>query len=204
MAPILRRGPTIAPALNPPRSAMPSTPRPASSFHVAIVGGGPAGLMAAETLAAGGVQVDVFDAMPSVGRKFLLAGKGGLNITHAEPEAAFRGRYRERAAEVGAWLDGFGPEALRAWVHAQGIPTFVGSSGKVFPEGMKAAPLLRAWLARLREAGVHFHPRHRWTGWAADGSLQFTTPAGPITHRADATLLALGGGSWAKLGSDGR
>ena len=164
---------------------MPSTPHPASSFHVAIVGGGPAGLMAAETLAAGGVQVDVFDAMPSVGRKFLLAGKGGLNITHSEA------------------FEAFGPDALRAWVEGLGVSTFVGSSGRVFPAEMKAAPLLRAWLARLRGAGVRFHPRHRWTGWGADGSLLFTTPSGPITHSADATLLALGGGSWARLGSDG-
>ncbi|GIX52855.1 NAD(P)/FAD-dependent oxidoreductase [Sphaerotilus sulfidivorans] len=177
-------------------------------FRVAVVGGGPAGLMAADVLLAAGAQVEIFDAMPSVGRKFLLAGKGGLNITHAEPEAAFRGRYRERAPEVGAWLDGFGPEALRAWVHAQGIPTFVGSSGKVFPEGMKAAPLLRAWLHRLRAAGLVLHARHRWTGQleAAQGggwTLGFDTPQGPRASTHDAVVLALGGASWARLGSDG-
>ena len=182
---------------------MPSAPRPTSSFHVAIVGGGPAGLMAAETLAAGGVQVDVFDAMPSVGRKFLLAGKGGLNITHSEAFEAFAGRYGSRRAQIEPMLQAFGPDALRAWVEGLGVSTFVGSSGRVFPAEMKAAPLLRAWLARLRGAGVRFHPRHRWTGWGADGSLLFTTPSGPITHSADATLLALGGGSWARLGSDG-
>ena len=183
---------------------MPDSRPTSSAFHVAIVGGGPAGLMAAETLAAAGLRVDVFDAMPSVGRKFLLAGRGGLNITHSEPFAAFAGRYGDRRPQIEPMLAAFGPDALRAWVEGLGVSTFVGSSGRVFPAEMKAAPLLRAWLARLREAGVHFHPRHRWTGWAADGSLQFTTPAGPITHRADATLLALGGGSWAKLGSDGR
>ena len=182
---------------------MPSTPRPTSSFHVAIVGGGPAGLMAAETLAAGGVQVDVFDAMPSVGRKFLLAGKGGLNITHSEAFEAFAGRYGSRRAQIEPMLQAFGPDALRAWVEGLGVSTFVGSSGRVFPAEMKAAPLLRAWLARLRGAGVRFHPRHRWTGWGADGRLQFATPDGPIAHTADATLLALGGGSWARLGSDG-
>ena len=177
-------------------------------FRVAVVGGGPSGLMAADVLLAAGAQVELFDAMPSVGRKFLLAGKGGLNITHAEPEAAFRGRYRERAAEVSAWLDGFGPEALRAWVHAQGIPTFVGSSGKVFPEGMKAAPLLRAWLHRLRAAGLVLHARHHWTGRleAAQGggwTLGFDTPQGPRANTHDAVVLALGGASWARLGSDG-
>ena len=183
---------------------MPSALRPASSaFHVAIVGGGPAGLMAAETLAAGGVQVDVFDAMPSVGRKFLLAGKGGLNITHSEAFEAFAGRYGSRRAQIEPMLEAFGPDALRAWVEGLGVSTFVGSSGRVFPAEMKAAPLLRAWLARLRAAGVRFHPRHRWTGWGADGRLQFATPDGPIAHTADATLLALGGGSWARLGSDG-
>ncbi len=178
--------------------------RPASSaFHVAIVGGGPAGLMAAETLAAAGLQVDVFDAMPSVGRKFLLAGKGGLNITHSEAFEAFAGRYGSRRAQIEPMLEAFGPDALRAWVEGLGVSTFVGSSGRVFPAEMKAAPLLRAWLARLRAAGVRFHPRHRWTGWGDDGRLQFATPDGPTSHSADATLLALGGGSWARLGSDG-
>ena len=171
--------------------------------RVAVIGGGPAGLMAAETLARGGVQVDLFDAMPSVGRKFLLAGRGGLNITHAEPFAAFAGRYGSREDIITPLLRAFGPAELRAWVEALGVSTFVGSSGRVFPEEMKAAPLLRAWLARLREAGVRFHVRHRWAGWSVNGQLRFTTPAGEHLQQADATVLALGGGSWARLGSDG-
>lgn len=174
-----------------------STPR------VAIIGGGPAGLMAAEVLsAAGSLQVDVYDAMPSVGRKFLMAGKGGMNITHSEPLADFIGRYGPQAKQVAAWLDCFGPEALRDWIHGLGIETFVGTSGRVFPREMKAAPLLRAWLHRLRSQGVHFHVRHRWLGWAG-GALRFDTPDGEVTVKADAVLLALGGGSWARLGSDG-
>ncbi len=174
-----------------------------SPSRVAVVGGGPAGLMAAETLARGGVQVDLFDAMPSVGRKFLLAGKGGLNITHAEPLDAFQGRYGSRRGVIAPLLDDFGPTALRAWTEALGVRTFVGTSGRVFPEEMKAAPLLRAWLTRLREAGVRFHVRHRWCGWADDGQLRFQTPEGELRYRAEATVLALGGGSWARLGSDG-
>ena len=177
----------------------PVSPNP----RVAVIGGGPAGLMAAETLARGGVQVDLFDAMPSVGRKFLLAGRGGLNITHAEPFAAFAGRYGSREDIITPLLRAFGPAELRAWVEALGVSTFVGSSGRVFPEEMKAAPLLRAWLARLREAGVRFHVRHRWAGWSVNGQLRFTTPAGEHLQQADATVLALGGGSWARLGSDG-
>ena len=174
-----------------------------SARRVAIVGGGPAGLMAAEVLSAdGGLQVDVYDAMPSVGRKFLMAGKGGMNITHAEPLADFVGRYGARAGQVAPWLDAFGPQALRDWIHGLGIETFIGTSGRVFPTEMKAAPLLRAWLHRLRSQGVHFHVRHRWLGWA-DKGLRFATPSGEIVVEADAVLLALGGGSWAKLGSDG-
>jgi len=172
------------------------------SPRVAVIGGGPAGLMAAEVLAAGGVQVDVYDAMASVGRKFLLAGKGGMNITHAEPYPAFVGRYRERHEPVAAWLDHFDADAVRAWIHALGIETFIGSSGRVFPLEMKAAPLLRAWLHRLREAGVRFHMRQRWLGWQ-DGQLTFATPDGERLVQADATILALGGASWARLGSDG-
>lgn len=171
---------------------------------VVIIGGGPAGLIAAETLVnAGGLEVTVFDAMPSVGRKFLIAGKGGMNITHSEPLAEFKARYGSRAAEIAPLLDAFGPEALRAWIHELGIETFVGTSGRVFPTEMKAAPLLRAWLHRLRQQGVHFRVRHRWQGWSADGALRFATPDGEIEVVADAVVLALGGGSWAKLGSDG-
>jgi hypothetical protein len=164
--------------------------------------------MAAEILLSAGFSVDLHDAMPSIGRKFLLAGKGGLNITHAEPEPAFRSRYGVHAAEVGRWLDAFDPGALRAWVHDLGIETFVGSSGKVFPAEMKAAPLLRAWLHRLRAAGLRLHGRHRWSGRldaAPSGgwTLGFDTPAGPVTTTHDAVVLALGGASWARLGSDG-
>jgi hypothetical protein len=173
---------------------------------VAIVGGGPSGLMAAEVLLAGGAQVDLYDAMPSVGRKFLLAGKGGLNLTHSEPLPAFVQRYGARAPAVGDWLAGFDPSALRAWADGLGVATFVGSSGRVFPAEMKAAPLLRAWLHRLRAAGLRLHMRHRWLGWAdgaGAGPLRFATPAGEVTVRADAVLLALGGASWPQLGSDG-
>ena len=172
--------------------------------RVAVIGGGPAGLMAAETLLQAGVAVDVFDAMPSPGRKFLLAGVGGMNITHSEPQDAFYRRYGPRQAALAPMLDAFNADALRAWVHGLGIETFVGSSGKVFPREMKAAPLLRAWLARLREAGMQLHVRHRWQGWQADGSLRFATPDGEACWQGDAVILALGGGSWAKLGSDGR
>ena len=171
--------------------------------RIAIIGGGPAGLMAAEVLAAaGGLEVTVFDAMPSVGRKFLMAGKGGMNITHAEPMADFVRRYGERSAQIAPLLDAFGPSALRDWIGGLGIETFVGTSGRVFPTEMKAAPLLRAWLHRLRSRGVHFHVRHRWLGWV-DDQLRFSTPAGAVSVEADAVVLALGGGSWAKLGSDG-
>lgn len=168
-----------------------------------IIGGGPAGLMAAEVLAAQGVQVDLYDAMPSVGRKFLLAGKGGMNITHSEAIAPFLSRYGARRDAVAALLQDFGPDQLRAWIHGLGIDTFVGSSGRIFPTDMKAAPLLRAWLHRLRETGVRFHMRHRWQGWDVDGSLLFQTPEGSATVTTDCLLLALGGASWARLGSDG-
>lgn len=159
--------------------------------------------MAAEVLSNAGLHVEVFDAMPSVARKFLLAGRGGLNLTHSEAPDIFVSRYGTRRAEVGLWLDEFGPQQLRDWAHALGIATFVGSSGRVFPHEMKAAPLLRAWLHRLRAAGVMFHARHRWLGWEGDGALRFATPSGATKVGADATVLALGGGSWARLGSDG-
>lgn len=179
---------------------MPST---SSTRKVAIIGGGPAGLMAAEVLIAQGIAVDLYDAMPSVGRKFLLAGKGGMNLTHTEESAGFLSRYGTRATHIAPMLENFGPQALRAWVHELGIQTFVGSSGRVFPTDMKAAPLLRAWLKRLRDAGVTFHMRHRWLGWDDQQALRFATPEGELTVRADAVVLALGGGSWARLGSDG-
>lgn len=172
-------------------------------MSVAIVGGGPAGLMAAQVLAEAGQPVDVFDAMPSAGRKFLLAGRGGLNLTHSEPFEAFVSRYGERRAEVERWLRAFDAQAVREWARGLGVETFVGTSGRVFPVGMKAAPLLRGWLHRLRERGVQFHMRHRFTGWAADGSLQFETADGPRSVAAQATVLALGGASWSRLGSDG-
>jgi uncharacterized flavoprotein (TIGR03862 family) len=172
---------------------------------VAVIGGGPAGLMAAEVLSASGAQVHVYDAMPSVGRKFLLAGRGGLNLTHSEPFDAFMSRFGERRAQLEPMLALFGPQQVRAWASGLGIETFVGTSGRVFPTDMKAAPLLRAWLHRLRAAGVQFHMRHRWVGEGVfdPASLRFATPAGEATASADAVVLALGGASWARLGSDG-
>ena len=174
-------------------------------LRIAVVGGGPAGLMAAEVLAGAGtaVLVEVYDAMPSVGRKFLLAGKGGLNLTHAEPAEPFIARYGERRAQVEPLLARFGAPQLRAWAGALGVETFIGSTGRVFPKDMKAAPLLRAWLHRLRTSRVQFFMRHRWLGWADDGALRFSSPAGEVRVAADAVVLALGGGSWARLGSDG-
>jgi len=171
--------------------------------HVIIIGGGPAGLMAAEVLSQAGVRVDLYDGMPSVGRKFLLAGVGGMNITHSEAYPAFLSRYAERAPFMAPLLRQFGAEALCEWIHGLGIETFVGSSGRVFPTDMKAAPLLRAWLKRLRDQGVVIHTRHRWLGWNADGSLLIHSPEGDKNVRGDAVLLALGGGSWSRLGSDG-
>ena len=168
-----------------------------------VIGGGPAGLMAAETARAAGSEVDLFEAKGSVGRKFLIAGKGGLNLTHSEPRPAFDQRYGARREAVGRWLDDFDADAMRKWARGFGIDTYVGSSGRVFPMDRKAAPLLRGWVRRLRDAGVRFHVQHRWVGWADDGALRFATPDGERHVRADAVVLALGGGSWPQLGSDG-
>ena len=176
-------------------------------LEVAVIGGGPGGLMAAQGISQGGYTVHLFDAMPSVGRKFLLAGKGGLNLTHSEPADRFASRFADRRTPLEPLLQAFGAQAARDWAHDLGVETFVGTSGRVFPSDMKAAPLLRSWLARLRHPAqgvpVEFHMRHRWTGWGEDGTLAFSTPAGPVTVRAKAVVLALGGASWARLGSDG-
>jgi len=181
--------------------------------NVVVIGAGPAGLMAAETLAQAGHTVQVFEAKPSAGRKFLMAGRGGLNITHSEPAERFNARYGARAPEFASMLAALNAKALCEWVHSLGIETFVGSSGRVFPAEMKAAPLLRAWINRLRKQNVQFLMRHRWLGFELDHgsdehvgakqSLRFESPKGEVTVTPDATILALGGGSWARLGSDG-
>jgi len=176
---------------------------PATPVAAAVVGAGPAGLMAAEVLAAGGVRVTVFDAMPSVGRKFLMAGRGGLNLTHSEALPQFLARYREAEPRLRDAIEGFLPGDLRRWSEALGETTFVGSSGRVFPRSFKASPLLRAWLGRLRSQGVSFALRHRFTGWDGDGRLMFTTPGGDSAVAAPAIVLALGGATWPRLGSDG-
>ena len=174
-----------------------------STNHVAIIGAGPAGLMAAEIIAQGGGPVTVYDAMPSAGRKFLMAGRGGLNLTHSEALPQFLERYREALPHLKAAIEAFSPQALRDWSATLGQLTFIGSSGRVFPRAMKASPLLRGWLRRLDSMGVRFALRHRWTGWDEQGRLLFETPDGPRVVAADASVLALGGASWPRLGSDG-
>ncbi|HTJ95960.1 MAG TPA: TIGR03862 family flavoprotein [Rhodocyclaceae bacterium] len=178
------------------------------SYHaeprIAIIGGGPAGLAAAEILSQHKhLRIDLFDAMPSLGRKFLMAGRGGLNLTHSEPLPDFLNRYGKQQPELAPMVSACSPQNICDWAAGLGVETFVGSSGRVFPREMKAAPLLRAWLHRLRSGGVSIHVRHRWLGWSETGALRFATPEGDIDVEADAVLLALGGGSWARLGSDG-
>ena len=170
---------------------------------VAVIGAGPAGLMAAEVLAEGGAAVTVYDAMPSAGRKFLMAGRGGLNLTHSEALPEFLARYREATPHLASAIEAFPPQALRDWSEALGQETFVGSSGRVFPKAFKASPLLRASLRRLDSQGVQFALRYRWTGWDENGRLRFQTAVGPRNIDANATVLALGGASWPRLGSDG-
>ena len=177
-----------------------STPSP----RVAVIGGGPAGLMAAEVLSAGGVPVDLYDSMPSVGRKFLVAGKGGLNLTHAEPREHFLARYGARRKELEPFLMRFGADELRQWAADLGVETFIGTSGRVFPVGMKAAPLLYAWRSRLERAGVTFHYRHQWLGWDESAALRLQTPTGEMTIQPRAVILALGGASWSRMGSTGQ
>jgi uncharacterized flavoprotein (TIGR03862 family) len=174
-----------------------------SPSNIAVIGAGPAGLMAAEVLAQGGAHVTVYDAMPSAGRKFLMAGRGGLNLTHSEPLPQFLARYREAMPYLAAAIEAFPPQALRDWSEALGQETFIGSSGRVFPKAFKASPLLRAWLRRLDSMGVRLALRHRWTGWDGQGRLRFQTPDGPRAMETHATVLTLGGASWPRLGSDG-
>lgn len=170
--------------------------------RLAVVGGGPAGLMAAEVARAAGIEVDLYEANGSVGRRFLIAGKGGLNLTHSESRPGFDARYRERATAVGRWLDAFDADALREWARGLGVDTFVGTSGRVFPTDLKAAPLLRGWVRRLKESSVRFHVHHRWLGWNDAGALRFATPYDEIAVKADATVLAVGGASWPELGGN--
>ncbi len=174
-----------------------------TAAHIAIIGGGPAGLIAAGHLADRGHQVTIFDRMPSVGRKFLLAGRGGLNLTHSEPLDIFITRYGAAEPVLSPLIRQMDPADLREWAHALGEETFIGSSGRVFPKSFKASPLLRAWLRQLGDKGVSLRTGHRWTGWNEAGALRFETAHGAVEINTDATLLALGGASWPKLGSDG-
>jgi len=176
----------------------------AAPTAIAVIGAGPAGLFAAERLAAAGLSVAVYERMPSVGRKLLMAGRGGLNLTHSEPLEVFLSRYDDPSGRIREAVRRFPPDALRAWAEALGQETFVGSSGRIFPRAMKASPLLRRWLSRLSELGVRIHTRHRWLGWSRDGALRFRTDEGAeLAVAAEATLLAVGGASWPRLGSDG-
>jgi uncharacterized flavoprotein (TIGR03862 family) len=170
---------------------------------VAVVGAGPAGLMAADILAQAGQRITIYERMPSVGRKFLLAGRGGLNLTHSEELDRFLTRYGAATPHLRGAIEAFPPAAVRAWCEALGQDTFVGSSGRVFPKSFKTSPLLRAWLRRLSDAGVEFKLRHRWTGWSERGDLLFDAPEGRVAVQPDACVLALGGASWPRLGSDG-
>lgn len=176
---------------------------PARQHTVAVIGGGPAGLMAAEVVARAGHAVTVYERMPSLGRKFLLAGRGGLNLTHSEDIGAFMHRYGAGAQHLRSAIEAFPPGAVRAWCEELGQPTFVGSSGRVFPKAMKASPLLRAWLRRLAMQGVGVRLRHVWRGWDDAGRIIMEGPQGPAAIEADAVVLALGGASWPQLGSDG-
>jgi uncharacterized flavoprotein (TIGR03862 family) len=176
--------------------------RPDNPRRAVVIGAGPAGLMAAETLSTRGIPVTIYDQMPSASRKFLLAGRGGLNLTHSEPLETFLGRYGDAAPVLQPAIERLSPRDLRDWCEGLGQPTFVGSSGRVFPQSLKASPVLRAWLRRLADRGVTLVLRHRWTGWSDAGALTFESPDGPITDHAPATVLALGGGSWPRLGSD--
>lgn len=173
-------------------------------MRIAIVGAGPAGLYAAETAAMRGAHVTIYERMPSPARKFLLAGRGGLNLTHVEDVGGFRARYGAQSPQVAQWLDAFTPGDLRAWADSLGAETFIGTSGRIFPKAMKASPLLRAWLTRLARLGVTLKTRWDWQGFAEDGGLRFATPDGPVTEYPDAAILALGGASWPRLGADGR
>jgi uncharacterized flavoprotein (TIGR03862 family) len=179
-----------------------SMTKSAMTKTAAVIGAGPAGLMAAEVLSAGGVAVTVYDRMPSVGRKFLMAGRGGLNLTHSERLNLFLARYGAASGHLRPVLEAFPPSALIDWANTLGANTFTGSSGRIFPKAMKASPLLRAWLGRLNRQNVQFRLHHDWRGWS-DGAMRFHTPAGDIADTHDVTVLALGGASWPRLGADG-